>query len=119
MKTVGAVAAERGVSRDSLMTDVSRSSREMVPAFNAYFYFRLGYRCARWLLRGFLPVRLGFAHEQAMADIPPDTAVVFFINHRSNADYLLVTYSRVRHSRAVLRRPANGRGSGRSAACCA
>ena len=92
MKTVGAVAAERGVSRDSLMTDVSSIAREMVPAFNAYFYFRLGYRCARWLLRGFYRVRLGFAHEQAMADIPPDTAVVFFINHRSNADYLLVTY---------------------------
>ena len=92
MKTVGEVAAERGVSRDSLTTEVSRIAREMVPAFNAYFYFRLGYRCARWLLRAFYRVRLAYAHEQAMADIPPDTAVVFFINHRSNADYLLVTY---------------------------
>ena len=92
MKTVGAVAQERGVSRDSLMTEVSKIAREMVPAFNAYFYFRLGYRCARWLLRGFYRVRLGYAHEKATADIPPDTAVVFFINHRSNADYLLVTY---------------------------
>ncbi|MYF85976.1 MAG: glycerol-3-phosphate acyltransferase, partial [Rhodospirillaceae bacterium] len=44
MKTVGEVAAERGVSRDSLTTEVSRIAREMVPAFNAYFYFRLGYR---------------------------------------------------------------------------
>lgn len=92
MKTVGAVAQERGVSRDSLMTEVSRIAREMVPAFNAYFYFRLGYRSARWLLRGFYRTRLGYAHEKAKADIPPDTAVVFFINHRSNADYLLVTY---------------------------
>lgn len=92
MKTVGAVAQERGVSRDSLLTEVSGIAREMVPAFNAYFYFRLGYRCARWLLRGFYRVRLGYAHEKTMADIPPDTAVVFFINHRSNADYLLVTY---------------------------
>ena len=92
MKTVGAVAQERGVSRDSLMTEVSKIAREMVPAFNAYFYFRLGYRCARWLLRGFYRVRLGYAHEKTTADIPPDTAVVFFINHRSNADYLLVTY---------------------------
>ena len=74
------------------MTDVSSIAREMVPAFNAYFYFKLGYRVARWLLRAFYRVRLGFAHEQALAEIPPDTAVVFFINHRSNADYLLVTY---------------------------
>ena len=92
MKTVGAVAVERGVSRDSLMSDIASIAREMVPAFNAYFYFKLGYRVARWLLRAFYRVRLGFAHEQALAEIPPDTAVVFFINHRSNADYLLVTY---------------------------
>ncbi len=92
MKTVGEVAVERGVSRDSLMADIASIAREMVPAFNAYFYFKLGYRVARWLLRTFYRVRLGYAHELTLAEIPPDTAVVFFINHRSNADYLLVTY---------------------------
>ena len=92
MKTVGAVAQERGVSRDSLMADIASIAREMVPAFNAYFYFKLGYRVARWLLRTFYRVRVAYAHEQALAEIPPNTAVVFFINHRSNADYLLVTY---------------------------
>ncbi len=92
MRTVGEVAAERGVERESLMADVSSIAREMVPAFNAYFYFKLGYWIARRLLRGFYRVRLGFAHERAAAKAPPDTAVVFFINHRSNVDYLLVTY---------------------------
>ena len=92
MKTVGTVAAERGVERESLMTEVSAIAREMVPAFNAYFYFKLGYWIARRLLRGFYRVRLGFAHERAAARAPPDTAVVFFINHRSNVDYMLVTY---------------------------
>ena len=92
MRTVGAVAAERGVERESLMAEVTSIAREMVPAFNAYFYFKLGYWIARRLLRGFYRVRLGFAHERAAARAPPDTAVVFFINHRSNVDYMLVTY---------------------------
>ncbi len=92
MKTVAAVAGERGVERETLMAEVSSIAREMVPAFNAYFYFKPGFHCARRLLRGFYRVRLGFAHERAAARAPPGTAVVFFINHRSNVDYLLVTY---------------------------
>ncbi len=92
MRTVGAVAAERGVERERLMAEVSSIAREMAPAFNACFYFKPGYWIARRLLRGFHRVRLGFAHERAAAKAPPDTAMVFFINHRSNVDYMLVTY---------------------------
>ena len=92
METVAAAAQERGEERESLMAEVSQIAREMVPAFNAYFYFKPGFHCARRLLRGFYRVRLGYAHERAAAKAPPDTAVVFFINHRSNVDYLLVTY---------------------------
>ncbi len=92
METVAETAAKRGEERERLMAEVSQIAREMVPAFNAYFYFGLGYWGARRLLRAFYRVRLGFAHERAAARAPPDTAVVFFINHRSNVDYLLVTY---------------------------
>ena len=60
VRTIGEVAAERGVERESLMTEVTSIAREMVPAFNAYFYFKLGYWIARRLLRGFYRVRLGF-----------------------------------------------------------
>ena len=92
MKTAAAMAAERGVPREVVMDEVAAMAREMVPAFNAFFYFKLGYWCARRFLRALYRVRLGFAHEGTMADIPPDTAVVFFSNHRSNFDYVLVTY---------------------------
>ncbi len=92
MKVVEQVAIERGVRRDGVMAEVTLYAREMVPSFNAFIYFRLGYRIARWFLRAFYWVRLGFVHENAAAAFPEDASVVFVINHRSNMDYLLVTY---------------------------
>ncbi len=92
MQAVETEATSRGVSRFSLMSDVNHYAREMVPAFNAYFYFRLGYWLARGFLRKIYKVHPGFVHKAALAPVAPNTAVVFFINHRSNMDYLLVTY---------------------------
>jgi glycerol-3-phosphate O-acyltransferase len=37
-------------------------------------------------------VRLGYLDEKALQTVDPDAAVVFVINHRSNMDYVLVTY---------------------------
>ncbi|MBZ0215903.1 MAG: 1-acyl-sn-glycerol-3-phosphate acyltransferase, partial [Fimbriimonadaceae bacterium] len=67
-------------------------AREMVPAFNAYFYFKVGLYAARRFVRMFYRVRLGHMDTAIMDNVPDNTAIVFFINHRSNIDYLLVTY---------------------------
>lgn len=91
MKTVEAEADKQGVTRQSLMIVVARYAHEMVPAFNAYFYFRIGHWLASGFLRALYQVRLGNAPEAALTPVPEKTAVVFFINHRSNMDYLLVT----------------------------
>ena len=74
MKVVEREAVRRGVSRHALMSDVARYAGEMVPAFNAYFYFRLGYWVARKFLRALYKVRLGFAHEDALAPVASNTA---------------------------------------------
>lgn len=74
------------------MRQVARYAREIVPSFSAYAYFRIGARLARWLSVALYRVRLGFTDEDALAGVPPDAAVVFVINHRSNMDYVLVTY---------------------------
>jgi glycerol-3-phosphate O-acyltransferase len=37
-------------------------------------------------------VRIGTLEEAALAAVPADASVVFVINHRSNMDYVLVTY---------------------------
>ena len=75
-----------------VMADVNRYAREIVPAFNAYFYFRIGYWLARRLAQLLYRVRLGSIDEDALAAIEPSATVVFVMNHRSNMDYVLVAY---------------------------
>lgn len=74
-------------------TDMAgRYAREIVPAFNAYAYFRVGTRIARWLATALYRVRLGYMDAGALQGVDPDSTVIFVINHRSNMDYVLVTY---------------------------
>jgi glycerol-3-phosphate O-acyltransferase len=85
-------AKENKVPREAAMTEVYRYAREIVPTFNAYLYFRLGYSIARVIARLLYRVRLGYADEKTLAGVPPGTAVVFVMNHRSNMDYVLVAF---------------------------
>ena len=87
-----AFAREEGMPREVAMERVERYAREIVPAFNAYFYFRLGYWIARRVARVLYRVRLGSADTTALDAVPREATVVFVINHRSNMDYLLVGY---------------------------
>ena len=85
-------ARATNVPREVAMVEVRRYAREIVPTFNAYIYFRVGYSIARGVARFLYRVRLGFADERTLAGVPPNTAVVFVMNHRSNMDYVLVAF---------------------------
>jgi glycerol-3-phosphate O-acyltransferase len=85
-------ARTQGVPREVAMTEVHRYAREIVPTFNAYIYFRVGYSIARTVARFLYRVRLGYADERTLAGVSPDTTVVFVMNHRSNMDYVLVAF---------------------------
>lgn len=89
-----AEAASRAdeMPREVAMRKVERYAREIVPAFNAYVYFRVGYWIARSIARSLYRVRLGYSDEKGLAAIAPQSTVVFLINHRSNMDYILVSY---------------------------
>lgn len=87
-----ALAEEEGAPREVVMQRVSRYAREIVPAFNAYFYFRLGFWFARRLSALFYRVRLGYADDAGLRAIDPKSTPVFIINHRSNMDYVLVAF---------------------------
>ncbi len=65
---------------------------EIIPAFSAYAYFRLGTSLARRISTALYRVRIGALEEAALTQVPEDASVVFVINHRSNMDYVLVTY---------------------------
>jgi len=92
VRAVEEISAETGVPREVLMNDVARYSREIVPAFNAYLYFRFGAWIARKIAEWLYRVRLGSSDEKGLAGINPDASVVFVMNHRSNMDYVLVAY---------------------------
>jgi glycerol-3-phosphate O-acyltransferase len=89
---VEAQMAESGEPRSVVMARVERHAREIVPSFSAYTYFAIGARVARLIAQSLYRVRLGAFDEAALARIDREATVVFVINHRSNADYLLVTY---------------------------
>ena len=65
---------------------------EIVPAFNAYVYFRVGYWLAKKIARLIYRVRVGFYDKNKISEISSNSSVVFVMNHRSNMDYVLVSF---------------------------
>jgi glycerol-3-phosphate O-acyltransferase len=92
VEAVDLQAREQGIPRAVLAGKVERYAREIVPAFNAYFYFRIGYWLSKRVARLLYRVRLGFSDEAGLAGVTPGSTVVFLMNHRSNMDYILVAY---------------------------
>lgn len=69
-----------------------RYAAEIVPAFNAYIYFRIGYWLAKKFARLVYRVRVGFYDNNKISEIDANSSVVFVMNHRSNMDYVLVSF---------------------------
>ncbi len=77
----------------SVAADLARRyARETVPSFSAFAYFTFGTRVSRWLATWLYDVRLTTVDPGALDALPDTATVVFVMNHRSNMDYLLVTY---------------------------
>jgi len=85
-------AREKGVPHEVAMEKVKRYANEIVPSFSAYAYFRVGTRIARSISQMLYRVRIGYRNDDALAAVDPSSSVIFVINHRSNMDYVLVTY---------------------------
>ncbi len=85
-------AAAKGLPRQVAMQLVHRHATEIVPAFNAYVYFRFGYWISKTVARMLYRVRLGYADTEALGALDPQSTVVFVMNHRSNMDYILVSF---------------------------
>jgi len=92
LRAIEEYAAANKVSREAAQARARGYAREIVPSFSAYAYFGIGTRLARSVSTFLYRVRLGYLDEAAMQLADPDAAVVFVINHRSNMDYVLVTY---------------------------
>jgi len=85
-------AARHRTPLPAVLKKVERYAREIVPAFNAYLYFRIGYWLGRAIARTLYRVRLGYIDAAGIARIDPDATVVLVMNHRSNMDYVLAGF---------------------------
>ena len=84
-------ATETGVPGEVAFEEARRYAREIVPGFSATVYFGFGTRAAKWLSRLLFRVRVGKV-DQALRHLDSKATVIFVMNHRSNLDYVLVTW---------------------------
>jgi glycerol-3-phosphate O-acyltransferase len=87
-----AFADAHGMPREVALAQVQRYAREIVPAFNAYMYFRVGYWIGKKVSQSLYRVRIGHTDDAGLAAIPENATVVFVMNHRSNMDYIIASY---------------------------
>ena len=85
-------AHQNRLTQPAALHIVERYAREIVPAFNAYFYFRVGCWVARKVAQSLYRVRLGYIDTEGLARVDSNATVVFVMNHRSNMDYVLAAY---------------------------
>ena len=90
---IAAQAKETGKSAAELRDNVEEWIDEIVPAFNVLSYYKLGYTAARGAMRLVYDVVIDERGLRKVREGMPDDAVlVYMMNHRSNADFVLVAY---------------------------
>lgn len=93
LDTVRRHCEETGKPWGVALGEVERYAREIIPAFNAWIYFRWGTQFSRRLVQRLYRVRLARSTQRALQrDLPANTSIVFVMNHRSNMDYVLIAY---------------------------
>ncbi len=90
IEAVSDYSRETGVREDVAFETASRYAREIVPGFSATAYFSIAMRASRWLSTLLYDVRIGWEDKTQATDT--DATVIYVMNHRSNLDYVLVTY---------------------------
>ncbi|PYO80466.1 MAG: hypothetical protein DMD63_01120 [Gemmatimonadetes bacterium] len=85
-------SAENSIPESLTWKRVETYIDEIVPFFNILTYYRIGLVVSRVLLNFFYKVSAEYAGRSSQGTLPKDAIVVYLMNHRSNADYVLVGY---------------------------
>ena len=85
-------AASHNTPISVVMKKAKRYAKEIVPSFSPFAYFGVGTKLARMVSQFLYRVQLGYSDDNSLKSIAQDSSVVFVMNHRSNVDYMLVTY---------------------------
>jgi len=92
LEAVKQTAHDKGVPTSVAQDEARKYANEIAPAFNAYMYFRIGYWLSKKLARLIYRMRVGFFDNNELSKVDPESTVVFVMNHRSNMDYVLVSF---------------------------
>ena len=85
-------AAENSMPEAAVWKRVESYIDEIVPFFNILTYYKIGLAVSRVLLNFFYKILAEYAGRSSHGSLPKDAIVVYLMNHRSNADYVLVGY---------------------------
>jgi glycerol-3-phosphate O-acyltransferase len=85
-------ARDTGLSVPQVWRKVEHYIDEIVPFFSILAYYRFGYLVSRMLLNVFYKVSAEQHGKLGASTLPKDAIVVYLMNHRSNADYVVVGY---------------------------
>lgn len=85
-------AAAHGLSTEQAWLRARSYLDEIVPHFNVLSYYKIGYNVAKVLVNLLYKVSVDYQDEEALGRIPRHDVVVYLMNHRSNADYVVVAY---------------------------
>jgi len=85
-------ARATGLREDAAFALAEKYAREIVPSFSASAYFGFAIRVARWLSNSLFHVRVQQGRDDMLRGVDPAATLVFVMNHRSNMDYVLVTW---------------------------
>ena len=86
-------AREHDTSEAAAWQRVDAYVHEIVPFFNVIAYFGVGLSVARAILNVFYKITVDFENRAALQRVPKNAVLVYLMNHRSNADYVLVGYA--------------------------
>ena len=83
---------QHGLTEEQVRASVEEYIDEILPFFNVLSYYKLGYNISKLLLNVLFHVTVDYQDEAALSHIPRKDVVVYLMNHRSNADYVVVAY---------------------------
>ncbi|MFI5206543.1 MAG: 1-acyl-sn-glycerol-3-phosphate acyltransferase [Gemmatimonadales bacterium] len=92
------VAAMRAHMKETGHTEVQARAAveeyidEILPFFNVLSYYKIGYNVSKLVLSLLYKVSVDYQDEESLERIPKNDVVVYLMNHRSNADYVVLAY---------------------------
>jgi glycerol-3-phosphate O-acyltransferase len=84
--------AEHGLPEATVRRQVRKYLDEIIPHFNVLSYYKVGYNVAKIVVNLLYKTSVDYQDERALQEIPRNDVVVYLMNHRSNADYVVVAY---------------------------